>query len=53
MQVARVPVEMLAVAGDSVNVRGAGLAPGDEIVTAGVRFLSDGMKVQRMAAGNP
>ncbi len=53
MQVSRVEVEMLAVTGESVNVRGAALAPGDEIVTAGVRFLSDGMKVQRLPAGNP
>jgi len=48
-----VPVEMLDVNGDAVNVRGAGLAVGDEIVTAGVRFLSEGMKVQRMAGSNP
>lgn len=53
MQVARVPVELLDVHGDFVNIRGAGLSAGDEIVTAGVRFLSDGMKVQRLAQGNP
>ncbi len=53
LQVSRVPVEMLEVNDDTVRVRGAGLAAGDEIVTAGVRFLSDGMKVQRMPAGNP
>lgn len=52
LQVARVEVEMLEVNGESVRVRGAGLAPGDEIVTAGVRFLSDGMTVQRMPSGN-
>jgi len=53
MQVSRVEVELLGVTGDSVNVRGAGLAPGDEIVSAGVRFLSPGMKVQRLPANNP
>jgi multidrug efflux pump subunit AcrB len=34
-------------------VRGAALAPGDEIVISGVRFLSDGMKVRRMQTSNP
>jgi RND family efflux transporter MFP subunit len=53
LQVSEVPVEMLEVTGDQVRVRGADLAPGDEIVTAGVRFLSNGMKVQRMPTGNP
>jgi RND family efflux transporter MFP subunit len=53
LQVSRVEVEMLGVTGDTVKVRATALAPGDEIVTAGVRFLSDGMKVQRMPAGNP
>jgi len=53
LQVSEVPVEMLEVTGDKVRVRGAGLASGDEIVTAGVRFLSNGMKVQRMPTGNP
>ena len=53
LQVSEVPVEMLDVTGDKVRVRGAGLASGDEIVTAGVRFLSNGMKVQRLPTGNP
>jgi membrane fusion protein, multidrug efflux system len=53
LQVSRVEVELLGMTGDSVKVRGANLATGDEIVTAGVRFLSDGMKVQRLPAGNP
>jgi membrane fusion protein, multidrug efflux system len=53
MQVSRVEVEMLGVTGDSVSVRGAALAPNDEIVTSGVRFLSEGMKVRRMQANNP
>jgi len=53
LQVSEVLVEMFEVTGDMVRVRGADLAPGDEIVTAGVRFLSNGMKVQRMPTGNP
>jgi multidrug efflux pump subunit AcrA (membrane-fusion protein) len=53
LQVSEVPVEMLEITGDKVRVRGTGLAPGDEIVTTGVRFLSNGMKVQRMPTGNP
>ena len=48
MQVSRVDVDMLGVAGDSMRVRSAALAPNDEIVTSGVRFLSEGMKVRRM-----
>ena len=53
MKVSRVGVEMLGVTGDSMRVRGAALAPGDEIVISGVRFLSDGMKVRRMQTSNP
>ena len=53
MKVSRVEVEMLGVTGDSMNVRGAALAPNDEIVTTGVRFLSEGMRVRRMQANNP
>lgn len=53
MQVSQVKVELLGMTGDSVQVRSATLAPGNEIVTAGVRFLSNGMKVQRLPAGNP
>lgn len=53
MKVSRIEVEMLGMTGTTVNVRSAALAPGAEIVSSGVRFLSDGMKVQRMAAGNP
>ena len=48
MQVSRVNVEMLGVAGDSMRLRSAALAANDEIVTSGVRFLSEGMKVRRM-----
>jgi RND family efflux transporter MFP subunit len=53
MKVSRVPVEMLGVSGDLMSVRGAALTPNDEIVTSGVRFLSEGMKVRRMQANNP
>ena len=52
MQVTRVDVDMLGVAGDSMRLRSAALAANDEIVTSGVRFLSDGMKVRRMQASN-
>jgi hypothetical protein len=48
-----VEVEMLGVTGDLMNVRGAALAPSDEIVISGVRFLSEGMKVRRMQTSNP
>jgi len=48
MQVSRVDVDMVGIAGDSMRVRSAALAPNDEIVTSGVRFLSEGMKVRRM-----
>jgi quinolinate synthase len=44
---------MLGVAGDSMRLRSAALAANDEIVTSGVRFLSEGMKVRRMQANNP
>jgi multidrug efflux system membrane fusion protein len=53
MQVSGVEVEMLGMTGDSMRVRGPALAPSDEIVTTGVRFLSEGMKVRRMQASNP
>ena len=53
MQVSRVEAEMLGATGDSMRVRGPALAPTDEIVTTGVRFLSEGMKVRRMQAANP
>jgi hypothetical protein len=53
MKVTRVPVEMLGVSGDVMSVRTAALMPNDEIVTSGVRFLSEGMKVRRMQANNP
>jgi RND family efflux transporter MFP subunit len=48
LKVSQIPVEMLEITGDTVNVRSPALAPGDEIVVSGVRFLSEGMSVQRM-----
>ncbi len=53
MQVKRVAIEMGGVSGDYVNVRSSDLAVGDEIVTAGVRFLSEGMAVERIPSQNP
>jgi membrane fusion protein, multidrug efflux system len=47
LTVSTVGVELLGPAGQSMRVRSADLKPGDEIVIAGVRFLSDGMKVGR------
>lgn len=50
MTVSPVRVELLGPAGQSMRVRSDGLQDGEEIVIAGVRFLSDGMKVGRAAA---
>ncbi|MFC5498093.1 efflux RND transporter periplasmic adaptor subunit [Caenimonas terrae] len=47
--VRRVPVQIRAVNDADMEI-GEGLAPGDEIVTAGVAFLSDGQPVKRMQA---
>jgi membrane fusion protein, multidrug efflux system len=41
-------VELLDLTGETIVVRSDELAPGDEIVTTGVRFLSDGRPVTRM-----
>jgi multidrug efflux system membrane fusion protein len=48
MQTSPVAVELLGPTGASMRVQAADLAAGDEIVSAGVRFLSDGMTVRRM-----
>lgn len=48
MQVSRVGVEMLGVTGEAMQVRSPDLSIGDEVVTSGVRFLSEGMTVRRM-----
>ncbi len=50
LKVSQIPVEMLQLTGETVSVRNPALAPGDEIVVSGVRFLSEGMTVQRMQA---
>lgn len=42
LQVSRVEVDMLGVAGDSMRLRSAALAANDEIVTSGVRFFVGG-----------
>jgi RND family efflux transporter MFP subunit len=47
MKVSKIPVEMGAVTGETVSVKTSSLRPGDEIVISGVRFLSEGMVVQR------
>lgn len=52
-KVARVPVEMIALAGESVQIRSADLQAGDELVASGVRFLSDGMTVRRLETPKP
>jgi RND family efflux transporter MFP subunit len=51
--VARVPVDLLDLVGESVRVRSAELAPGESIVASGVRFLSTGDKVQPLAERQP
>jgi len=53
MKVFRTEVEMLGLSGDAVTIRSTVLAPGTEIVTSGVRFLSEGMKVRRLQTGTP
>jgi RND family efflux transporter MFP subunit len=45
--VSRLPVEIGTVMGDYIPVR-EGLQPGDEIVSAGVAYLSDGQIVRRL-----
>lgn len=49
LTVSTVPVDLLGPAGQSMRLRSSNLQPGDEIVVSGVRFLSEGMKVDRMA----
>jgi multidrug efflux pump subunit AcrA (membrane-fusion protein) len=49
-KVTRRPVKTGAVTGSDIVVLG-GLQPGDRIVTAGVSFLRDGMKVRDLGDG--
>lgn len=48
--VSAIAVELDGPVGQSMRLRSPHLRPGDEIVVSGVRFLSEGMKVGRMAA---
>jgi membrane fusion protein, multidrug efflux system len=50
--VKRVPVRIQAVTDTDMEI-GSGLKPGDEVVTAGVPFLSDGQPVRRLQANAP
>jgi RND family efflux transporter MFP subunit len=47
-QVSRHEVEMISKNGKSIQIRSADLKQGDELVTAGARFLTEGMTVSRM-----
>jgi membrane fusion protein, multidrug efflux system len=51
--VSRLPVEMVALTGEYVQVRAEGLKAGDELVASGVRFLSEGDTVSRMESRQP
>jgi len=44
-RVRRTPVTVAGTADDGVRIAG-GLSPGDVVVTAGVQFLRDGMRVR-------
>jgi multidrug efflux system membrane fusion protein len=48
MKVSRIPVEMLGIAGSSARIRSDQLGGGDELVSSGVRFLTEGMAVRRL-----
>jgi len=48
MTASQVQVEMDTITGESIRVRSDALSPGDEIIIAGARFLSEGMTVRRM-----
>jgi multidrug efflux system membrane fusion protein len=52
-RVARVPVEMGTLTGETIQVRSDDLKAGDELVSSGVRFLSEGMTVQRLETRKP
>jgi RND family efflux transporter MFP subunit len=53
LAVQRVAVQTLGVTSGSMQVQSSQLTRGDELVSSGVRFLSDGMTVRRMAQTNP
>lgn len=48
--VRRTPVVVAGTTGDSIRI-GSGLKPGDAVVTAGVQFLRDGMRVRLPGEG--
>jgi membrane fusion protein, multidrug efflux system len=48
MTVSPVPVTVESLKGDSMVIRSEGLQNGTEIVTTGIRFLEDGMPVERL-----
>ena len=50
MTVSAVPVELVGPEGTSMRIRSEKLQPDDEVVTSGIRFLSEGMQVARMAS---
>lgn len=52
-KVARMPVEVVALTGEYVQIRADGLKAGDELVASGVRFLSEGDTVSRMESRQP
>jgi len=53
LSVTRIPVEIIGMTGQSANIRAEKLNAGDELVSSGVRFLSEGTTVRRMEVRNP
>jgi RND family efflux transporter MFP subunit len=52
-KVSRVSVELVGPAGDSMQIRSDSLKDGDELVSSGVRLLSEGMQVRRLETLKP
>lgn len=53
LSVTRIPVEIVGMTGQSANIRAEKLNAGAELVSSGVRFLSEGTTVRRMEVRNP
>lgn len=53
LAVSRIAVQTLGVTGSSMQVQTSELKRGDELVSSGVRFLSNGMTVRRMVPTQP
>lgn len=53
MEVSRIPVEILAVRDGNLRVRAEDLMEGDELVSSGVRLLTEGMSVRRLPSTGP